>query len=404
MRVNSVMGIRWLALILIAVAGCFVCGMAWAFSICGSCGYENSDDARFCSHCGGVIVKGNLAGGEEQRANFEEQKAESGESRAKAESQDVILLEDASEGIITVESVKAEMRMAQKYAKQGRVELGEFFARNAFALNMLVGDDKEKDRSNAIIKFLKVCEINAKSGTRRCPDCQGSGNAVMSASTLGDRSHRFETAGMHCRRCGGSGKISGKLTIDERKYRLSTALEEYRTLQQSRGMESEGLVWIPASSVAGMGLRDRVTLKRSLPPVCASCMGLGRKDCSACKGRGIVKCSAKGCKNGYVESESTMNRIGGSLRSEDSEHRVKCTQCRGTGMQSCTKCSGVGSFLCKSCNGSGRAELCDKCNGKGLNRCKRCGGSGIYRDKACSYCQGLGIVECSSCGGTGRRQ
>ncbi len=403
---------KWLVFCLAVVAGCFLCCTAWAFSICGSCGYENGDEARFCSHCGGAISGGQGADGKERRAESKERRAESKERKGESAQAErevrgrsvPVQNGDASKSVINVASVKEEMRMAQKYARQGRIELGELFARNAFALNMLAGDDVNEGRSKAVLKFLKSCEVSSKSGRRRCPECSGSGKAVMSARGLGDRSVKIETASMRCKGCGGSGRINGQLNMDERKYRISTALEEYRTLQQSRGMKPEGLVWVPADSAEKIGLRDRVTLKRALPPVCAHCMGLGRDDCSTCNGRGIVECSVKGCRNGYVESESTVNRLGGSLRSEHSGGRSKCSKCRGTGVQSCTKCSGSGSFLCKSCSGSGRAEICNKCRGKGLNICRRCGGSGVYRDKACSYCQEMGSIECSSCGGTGRRQ
>ncbi len=378
----------WRAFCLAVFAGCFLCGMAWAVSICGSCGYENGDDARFCSHCGGGIGK------------------EQGERKPEASAQaDAPVQNVVSAGAIAIESVKAEMREAQKYAKRGHVELGDLFARNAFALNMLAGTDHGKRRSKAMIKFFKLCEVKAKSGRRDCPECRGSGKAVMSAHTLGDRTIKFEAAGMRCKRCGGSGKISGKLTMDERKYRIGTAIEEYRTLQNSRGMVPEGLVWLPAESADGLDVRQRVVLKRALPPVCSHCMGLGRIDCSTCKGDGVVECRAKDCRNGYVESESDVNRLGGSsFRSERAGVRAKCAECGGSGVISCKKCSGVGSFLCKYCNGSGRAEICEKCRGKGLVLCRRCGGSGVYRDKACPYCREAGSIECSSCGGTGRRQ
>ena len=379
---------------LAVVVLCFLCGMAWAVSICGSCGYENGDEARFCSHCGGKVgeimqndERGTMKQGEGEEESGEESESEAGQPEG-----------------VPVQSVKAEMRTAQKYAKQGKFELARLFARNAFALNMLAGEDAENVRSKAILKFLNLCELKSHSGRRGCPECKGSGKAVLTANTLGDRSVRMETAGMRCKHCGGSGRISGKLSMDERKYRKGTALEEYRRLQNSRGMLPEGPAWVPAASVSGLGLMEKVILKRSLPPVCSRCMGVGRQDCSACRGRGIVKCRAKDCVNGYVESDSNVNRLGGlGVRSAHVGIGAKCNECSGSGLQSCEKCSGSGSFLCKSCNGSGRADICDKCSGKGLNQCRRCGGSGIYRDKACSYCQEMGSIECSSCGGTGRR-
>lgn len=378
----------------VIMAVCFFCSAVFAITVCGRCGYENSDDARFCSHCGG-----RFGGKPGVVDSVGADKVAAGETKVAGDAGS-----SGQKSLIEVDDVVAEMRKAREYSRQGRIELAELFARNALALNLLTGEDSG-ERNDAIMKFLRLCSASAGQARRRCPSCKGSGNAVMSARRLESSRVNFNTSGMRCKVCNGSGYVCGGMTIDERKYRIGVAIEEYRTLQQSRGMITEGLVWIPAARTSDLDFRSLIILKRAVPPLCSKCMGLGRTDCTSCKGHGVVECRAKGCVNGFVESESRISRIGGSNIEEDKNRRKqKCSVCDGTGLQTCKKCSGRGSFICKQCNGSGHAELCKKCRGKGFILCRRCGGSGVYHDKACSYCQEAGSIECSSCGGTGRRR
>jgi len=386
----------------VVMAVCFMCSAAYAISICGKCGYENSDDARFCSHCGGRF--GGKSGGADDGSP--ERGAATAMDSGDAEEVSVGGDSDLSgqKQLIAVDVVVAEMQTAQKYFKRGKIELAELFAHNALAMNLLTGEGSG-ERNDAIMKFLRSCSASAGQARRRCPSCNGSGKAVMSARGLGNSRVSLNTSGMRCRICNGSGYVRGGMTVDERKYRIGAAIEEYRTLQQSRGMSPEGLVWLPAESASNLDFRSLIVLKRAVPPLCSKCMGVGRTDCKSCKGLGVVECRAKGCVNGFVESESRISRIGGSNIEEDkNRRRQKCSVCKGTGLQTCRKCSGSGSFICKQCNGSGHAEICEKCRGKGLVLCRRCNGSGVYRDKACPYCHETGSMECSSCGGTGRRR
>jgi hypothetical protein len=395
---------QWLTALL-AMLLSIMCGAAFAISVCGSCGYESDDGARFCSHCGSrfggkndVVSSGVLQDDKPKAAGEKVDAAEGGAVEREHGGTN-------AKSLIPLKDVSSEMKVAKDYLKRGQPEIASLFAKNALALNMLAGEDADGGRYKSILVFIKKCSRVSESGSRRCPSCGGSGKVVMSAHMLENNRVNMKTSGMRCRFCNGSGVIRGELTLDERKTRIGAAFEEYRTLQQSRGMSPEGLAWVPSNIVPKLDIRSRVIIKRAVPGFCSYCLGLGKIDCKTCKGLGVVTCRAKGCHGGYVESDSNVSRLGGgSFAGNKGNHTVKCTECRGTGMQTCKECNGSRSFMCKHCNGSGYADICKKCRGKGLVLCRRCGGSGVYRDKACPYCQKEGSVECSACGGTGRKR
>ncbi|MBT3193414.1 MAG: zinc-ribbon domain-containing protein [Verrucomicrobia bacterium] len=360
--------------------------------ICGSCGYESLDTARFCSHCGAALAASVQRGADPNTA------------RSVSPEGDVPPVAPPS-GPILPETVAGDMRRARAHLDLGRVDLARMFGRNALALNLLSGDDPEELRSKAILHFLEQCTKAEGRVRRRCPLCSGTGKRMMTAQTLKGESREFQVGGSQCERCAGVGTIRGAETFDERKYRLGRSDEKYRTLQQSHGRVPVGLAWVPAEVADGLKVADAVVLKRALPPPCSHCMGLGRDDCTSCRGSGKVSCGSKDCQRGMVERESLGGQIGSRSRSGSgrSLFKVKCPTCGGTALETCEKCSGSGSFLCKSCGGAGLEGICSKCGGAGLLPCRRCGGTLTYRGESCTACRAEGSVECSSCGGTGRK-
>jgi hypothetical protein len=392
----------------------FLCGVAYAISICGSCGYEGGDDARFCSHCGAGLKtegggrgsevggRGSEVGGRGSEVGGRETEVGGRGSEVGGWGSEVGGWETG--GSISAEAVADDMRTARLHLKAERVELARMFGRNALALNLLAGEDPGQVRSKAILEFLEQSDRLSGLARRACPACDGAGKAVMTARLLDGSTRDLQVTGRECDRCGGAGIIRGKETIDERKYRQGQAGEQYRTIQQSRGRQPVGAAWVPADAGGKLGVAETVMLKRAIPPACSRCAGLGRDDCSDCRGSGKVTCEADGCERGWVERESLGGRIGGSRSAGKTIHKVRCESCNGVGLERCEDCSGAGSFLCKTCNGEGFAKLCSKCGGAGIGTCRRCAGSRVYRGEACSYCRAEGITECSSCGGTGRKR
>ena len=362
------------------------CSIAIAATICGSCGYESADAARFCSHCG-ASVKAPTRG-------------------STPASKDDVAKTEASM-LISPVAVTEDMIRARDYLKQAKVGLARMFCRNALALNLLAGEaPPDVTRSQAILRFLNQCTKAEGLVSRRCPVCEGTGKRVMTASTLSGSTHEVQIGGSRCERCKGSGSIRGGETIDERKYRDSRSAEQYRILQQSYGRLPVGLVWVPGGAVDALKTADRVALKRALPPPCSRCAGIGRADCKTCRGSGSVTCGAKGCEQGLVERKPDRGRLGSRSASGSGKSvpKHKCVVCRGKGLVACEKCVGAGSILCKRCDGGGLAPVCSKCDRSGLVPCRKCLGTRVCRGEPCTYCQEQGVVECSSCGGTGRKR
>lgn len=365
---------------------------AWALTICERCGYEGQEGARFCSHCGAQL----------------DAVADKAVSSASAETLDPeaeAVGAEALSSVMTLAPVAADMRHARVCLTRQRPLLAEMFARNALALNRFTGAEDREVRSRAILDVLARCKRTAGRVQRTCPACDGTGKGVLQAQTLDGETHRLQSPTARCNRCKGTGRIRGKATIDERKYRLGRETEAYHTLQQSRSRVAVGRVWVPEGVPEQFDITGIVALKRAIPPPCEDCLGLGREDCRTCKGLGTVACDARGCEDGYVEDDARMRSIGSlGLGGGSGGLKPRCGTCKGTGRVQCDRCAGVGSVLCDACNGSGKAERCHKCDGRGLSTCTRCKGTGVYRDKPCVDCRKQGKVECSSCGGTGRKR
>ena len=385
----------WGAVGLTALLSLLLCGIAYAITICGSCGYESRDDARFCSHCGGQLKSGSVT----PRPAPEVPKPDAGEPKKPVE-----VPKADSDALISPDAVVEDMRTARVQLEAERVVLARMFARNALALNLLAGDDPGEARSKAILDFLGKCDRLTGLVRRKCTACEGTGRAVMSAYSLDGSTTDLTVTGRMCAQCKGVGIVRGRETVDERKYRQGQANDKYQTVQQSRGRLPVGLAWVPADCVEKLDVQETVKLKRAIPPACSRCSGVGRDDCSDCRGTGQVKCEGDDCERGWVERESLGGRIGGYRSEGKSIHKVRCDVCKGTGLDRCEDCSGTGTFLCKTCNGEGFAKQCSKCGGAGLATCRRCSGSRVYRGVECTYCRGEGVSECSSCGGTGRKR
>lgn len=103
------------------------------------------------------------------------------------------------------------------------------------------------------------------------------------------------------------------------------------------------------------------------------------------------------------------------------EHSLNCERCNGLGKIDCTSCKGQGDSICKNCKGFGKTD-CRKCNTEGYIQCKECKGKGEILDgygkekkyKTCRNCKGngkivcdyctKGYIDCKSCDKTGREK
>jgi hypothetical protein len=345
-----------------------------ALDVCDGCGHEVT--GRACGHCGAARVA---------------TAPDPASTAARAPT-------DSRPASPWDKVIEEDIALARDLYRGGRPEVAYHFCRNALAINFLVEDEvARKARAVELVKMRDACAASGRFVNRTCPVCEGSGRGVFQPKSITSNAALLIRPAGTCKRCGGSGRIKGRETVDETKFRRAQTLTAYREIRLGRTDVMVGSCWLPKGKDKGLNLTQRVALKRAIPLKCENCYGVGREDCSSCRGHGIEACRASGCEGGEVEEK----RAG--LSKEDPTIRRPCGICRGTGEEACERCSGSGSKLCGDCGGGGEAKLCKRCEGRGLSNCRKCGGSGVYRDGDCSYCEG-GVAECSSCNGSGRRR
>ncbi len=359
---------------------CTIC-MVWAGSvICPECGYENTDRAVRCTHCSVALSAVPSPPPRIGSTVADPTPGVSGEEH------------------VDIEIVADEVRAAKRLLKRGDDLVACRVTRNALALNMLTESEDVHRRASAITDLLRECERAYSPRHRACPTCRGTGHGVMKSENLRGENVRLAVPGKACTRCGGSGRIRGRETVDEKKLRLSEAARRYRVFQQGRQRIDVGGVWCPVGFIEGLSVKQRVMMKKSIGATCPDCMGLMRQDCTHCKGTGRDECNNRDCRAGWVMAD--RNGLGGSTLKQE---RRACPICKGDAAMICLECRGDGSVLCDECGGSGVPELCRRCNGAGYSECRRCKGTGTYRDAVCTTCVGEKVCECSTCGGSGRR-
>jgi len=350
-----------------------------AILVCRECGYENPEGKEACVHC-----KAKLPASKTPKQPTEGQ----GETTpaGKVKYMDPQVVED-------------EIRASKRVFDTGDFETANLFARNAAALEMLSDPATKGDRSERIIELRKKSETGGMTIDRKCPGCGGTGKYVMETQALDGKTTQIEVAGKSCKKCEGTGKIMRPSTMDERRFKMGRGMSRYTALQQSRKFVQLGAAWIPANLEGNLSVKQSVLVKKAVASPCPDCMGLGRVDCSKCKGQGEVKCTFQGCVNGKVEIQEEGKLIKGKTK-----RNIKCKNCNGTGFVACMDCRNKGSLVCKKCNGSGERALCLKCGGQGSIVCRRCQGSGMNKEATCTECRGEGVQECSACNGDGRKR
>ena len=351
-----------------------------AVLVCRECGYESPEGSEFCSHC-----KVKLPVSKPQNQPVDGQSDN--------------MLPSGKIRYIDPSLVENEITIAQKCLDNGDLEIANLFARNAAALEMLTNPRAKGGRAELIVEIRKKSEAGGMTVDRKCPACKGTGKHIMEIPALDGKITNIEVAGMACPKCKGTGKIMKPSTMDERKYRIGRAMNKFTSLQQSRKFVPFGAAWLPSEIDGKLSAKQAALIKRSVAAPCPDCMGLGRIDCTRCKGQGEIKCAFSGCVNGKIEIKEEGTLIKGKAKK-----LITCRNCSGSGFVACLDCRSKGSYVCKKCSGSGERALCTRCDGQGYVSCKRCQSSGIVKELACSECRGDGFLECTECNGDGRKR
>ncbi len=368
-----------LVAMLLLVATAAVAG----FVICPKCGYENDAERTSCTHC---------------RAGLPARPAPRVSPEPEPEPEPRPLSANLSgKGYLDPRIAEREMQMGREQLRQGNVEIGRLFLRNAAALDLLTDPHDPGKRSQEIVKLLEQCDSWGSTVKRDCPSCGGTGRAQMRMLGLDGEVNFRDVSGKVCWECKGKGFVRRSSTVSDRKFNIGRAMNRYTTIQQGKKFVPIGGTWVPGDIERELSIRQTVQLKRACPSPCERCMGVGREDCDDCKSLGRVKCPYDGCENGMVRVVKE-----GSLVKARVTRTEKCKECRGRSFVACEECVGRGSILCTRCSGTGERQICPKCGGQGLTTCRRCNGSGDYRGEPCPTCGAEGASLCSSCSGDGR--
>ena len=367
-------GVMILALIVAVVA---VAGIV----VCPSCGYEINEGGAACAHCGVEV------------------RAAENEPGAVRDGGGTDVIQTGEPFCLPVAVVMHEVAQGRKLMQKGDVAVAALFFRNAAALERLTDPVGAEKRAGKIVELLRECHVGARSVRIKCDMCRGTGKRVFTPSSLTGVETPRATYGLPCRRCSGSGYVSSVGTVNEQKYKLGRAGRRYSTLQQAEKYVLVGGAWVPAGVESSISLGQRADLCINTAAPCEECAGIGREDCRACNGTGLVPCSNRKCSDGMV----ALKQDSRAVRVRVSQ-RVKCSTCGGSGRAGCKKCIGRGSVVCGECGGTGERPSCKKCGGLGIVRCRRCKSVGVYKGSRCVECAGNGECLCSACNGDGRKR
>ena len=390
----------------IATAIAAAAWLAQANPICPSCGREAStEDAKVCGHC---------------QTAYPRQKAEAAPAPVQPAAEPK---EPAGEGDAFT-AVKAEMDMARKLAPGGkgsRPNTAFFHYRNALALAPLarLGDPAMRD---TIASSVRTTLEAVTHFSEKCPACKGARDFIQKAPDIGQNSGRIGVRDwlkkkVPCPLCNAQGYIPGFRNYASATRFLAEGRREFDTAHQAAGDRKVGYAWVPAEMAEKMDVRERALVASGYGAPCPKCGWTGLEPCQTCKGEGVVKCKATGCKDGFVE-KTTQNVLGGGSvgrnrggqQQKQNKEVSPCDTCHGTSLVMCEACAGARLQPCRRCNGEGLSPLCARCNGTGLMNCRKCSGTGRYRtpgakggEEDCPECRGIGEVNCQGCNGIGRR-
>lgn len=365
-----------------------LCCVAADFTICKKCGYEMPSQLVACTHCNAPLPATTSAQGG------------AGAASGTPSQQSGTVIKGAT---LSAKDVEDEIKLGTTYLTKKRRDLAGLFFRNAAALNLLVQEEAAPKntaltRASRIQKLITRASRGATAVQRKCRVCAGTGQRTLSASDMQGKQLQMNVGGMKCKKCKGEGVVLGRGTVDEQKLSYGRAKSMYMTVQQSRRRVPIGGAWIPTEIEALLTVRQIAALKRAIPSLCATCVGLGRETCRKCTSSGWTKCRGTGCKGGQVKTTVKGTLVKGTMNKT-----VKCKVCSGHSKVPCLTCRGSGAVLCRKCVGAGMKSLCTRCGGQGTSPCTKCKGSGQHGDGTCASCRGERVMLCRTCMGEGRK-
>lgn len=385
--------ITWFSLLTVVL--CAALTALSALVVCPKCGYEQPAGAMKCSHCGAALPK----------------------------TETVIKKTTAPIKPTWTIAADEDWKKATEAASQNKLWLAWFYARNAYALNV-IAENAHSDRATTLISLTENLEKQLRAATTPCPSCLGTGHTNVHIKASSGREQIIHSETTICSRCNGTKTLPVVVRADVLNHARAQIKREYDALQKDRGWNAIENVWLPPDLARDLTLRERVQLLHALGSPCLDCAGMGNSACTKCDGAGWVKCSNMECVAGTMPcpdcngtgkpnlkaaraatTTTTSSRYvsaGMYCQTCSGTGRVTCRICKGQASLVCPTCNGRAVLVCKTCNGNGQNPICTVCKGDGTMPCNQCRGTGKIRDAACSACNGEGKLLCTTCKGVGR--
>ena len=372
---------RWIAALVIIG---LVCTLWAGLVICPKCGTEAEDTANVCAHCGALLpVKATAA--VVSVATPVSEKAPS-------------TISD-----LALDAARTDKRLADECLAK-RPEMAYAYYENTLALGRLVKrEGMAADAGKSLAENLERCRNVLAHVTRTCATCNGAGTRTVQFQSLNSGKNAPATTttqvadGSVCPTCGGRGVVTVGRSADELRTLIAQGRRDFETRQQALGRIVCGRTWLPPDLLPLLDVKAQALIRTACPTPCAGCSGLGVQDCTQCKSAGRVKCTNKGCVNGWI----TVKDANSLTPKSTMTHREVCAVCSGSGFMACPDCRGVGTTPCKLCSGSGHNAVCQECSGQGWEACTKCQGSGKAGNLPCPDCHGKGERICPKCHGEG---
>lgn len=356
---------------------------AAALTICPACGVEETSGQPRCTHCGAALPV--VA-------------APAADAPPPALAAPPPLPFAVSGAVYR--AVNEDVQRARA-AEAHRPAVALAFYENALALSTLAArDELAADAAPAIVEGMRRSRGQLAMQGQPCPACGGTGRRRVRVATLSaEEEARYEQIdSARCETCGGSGKTRAVRSVDAACRLLAQGRREMETDQRAAGRVALGRAWLPAGWPEALKPRQAAAVLRSCAEPCRDCQGLGLADCAKCGASGLVPCTGKGCRDGWIEIENVNSLTPKTAMNR----RERCPVCNGIGRMPCGVCRGQGRLSCKRCKGGGAAAVCSTCGGEGLGPCRLCKGSGRAADgAACPDCHGERVTLCKSCHGDG---
>jgi len=209
----------------------------------------------------------------------------------------------------------------------------------------------------------------------KCTACSGTGTLTLEEPDYGQRAGRIGRAmktKKKCPICSGTGKLESYMDPAGLARKVSEDRASFAAGHQSKGDLPVGQAFVPNAAYKET---DKATLKlvdEAYGRPCAKCAWTGIEACAKCHGKGLVPCTGKDCKAGFLVTKTTMEKShtssGGSsgCRTHSNSRRTSYKETK-VSVQVCPTCGGAKVLACPGCGGL-KAHPCKKCNGLGTKQ------------------------------------